>query len=289
VVAGDVTIAGYIDTSLAISGGLLAMNNLNVSPGYVGGVILTGGTLVITNTLSLQGANDFPQWRGFAGGGELVVSNISLAPNSLFSCGNGVIKQSGTLTLANANFYSGTNSVQLGALCLASGGNTNSTLYLVSPISIVNFTDSSSVTWSNEPMLIIEGWSGSLFGGGAQQIVFGQNSNALTSTQLAHIQFHNPAGLANGMYPARMLSNGEIVPAVSGAARPASMALESQPGGMRVTLQGEAGRTYTIETSTDLVHWTPWTNVVNSTGTMNVMDKAAVDYPARYYRAHLMP
>jgi hypothetical protein len=58
---------------------------------------------------------------------------------------------------------------------------------------------------------------------------------------------------------------------------------------MRVTLQGEAGRTYTIETSTDLVHWAPWTNVVNSTGTMNVMDKAAVDYPARYYRAHLMP
>jgi len=218
----------------------------------------------------------------------LVVSNISLGSDAIFSCGDAVIKQSGTLTLANANFYSGTNSVQLGALCLANDGNTNSTLYLVSPASIVNFADSSSVTWSNEPMLIVEGWSGSLFGGGAQQIVFGNNSNALTSTQLAHIQFHNPAALTNGIYPARILSNGEIVPSTGGALV-ASMALQSQPGGMQVTLQGEAGRTYTIETSTDLVHWAPWTNVVNSTGTMTVTDAAAANYPARFYRARLLP
>jgi hypothetical protein len=288
VVSGDITIAGFADTSLAISGGLLAADNLSVSPGYVGGVIVTGGTLLITNTLSLQGSSSFPLWRGFSGGGELVVSNISLAPAAVFSCGNGVIKQSGTLTLANANFNSGTNSIQLGALLLASGGNTNSTLDLVSPTSIVNFADSSSVTWSNEPMLIIEGWSGSLSGGGAQQIVFGQNSSALTSTQLAHLQFQNPAGLNDGMYPARILSNGEIVPAV-GSALPASMALQSQPGGMQVTLQGEAGRTYAIETSTDLVHWAPWTNVVNSTGTMHVVDADAANYPSRFYRARPMP
>src|SRR6185312_12405437 len=78
-------------------------------------------------------------------------------------------------------------------------------------------------------------------------------------TQVAHIQFHNPAGMAGGTYPARMLATGEIVPA-SGAALPASMALSPQPGGMQVILQGEAGRVYSIETSTDLVHWSTWTN-----------------------------
>jgi len=287
-IAGDVTIAVTEETSLSLSGGLLAVNNLNAFPAYVGGVSMTGGTLVITNTLLVQGASYFPFWRGFSCGGELVVSNISLAPDAAFSCGNGVIKQSGTLTLANANFYSGTNSVQLGALCLASGGNTNSTLYLVSPTSIVNFANSSSVTWSNEAMLIIEDWTGSLFGGGSQQIIFGNDSNALTSSQLAHIQFHNPAGLANGFYSARFLSNGEIVPSAGGA-MPTSMALQPQPGGMQLKLQGEAGRTYSIETSTDLVHWVPWTNIVNSTGTMIVTDTASSNYPARFYRARLMP
>ncbi len=33
---------------------------------------------------------------------------------------------------------------------------------------------------------------------------------------------------------------------------------------MQVTLQGEAGRTYSIETSIDLVHWAPWTNQLNA-------------------------
>ncbi len=288
VISGDITISGVADTTLTIFGGLLAADNLSVSPGFVGGVSVSGGTLIITNTLSVAGSSYFPEWHGFSGGGELVVSNISLAPDAIFSCGNGVIKQSGTLTLANASFYSGTNSVQLGALCLANGGNTNSTLYLVSPTSIVNFANSSSVTWSNEPLLTIEGWSGSLLGGGAQQIVFGNDSNALTSAQLARIQFHNPAGLTNGIYPARILSHGEIVPAVA-AALPASMALQARPGGMQVTLQGEAGRTYAIETSTDLMHWAPWTNVVNSTGTMTVTDTTAANCPARFYRARLMP
>jgi hypothetical protein len=58
---------------------------------------------------------------------------------------------------------------------------------------------------------------------------------------------------------------------------------------MQVKLHGEAGRMYSIETSTDLVHWTPWTNILNSTGTMTVTDTAATNYPARFYRTRLMP
>lgn len=276
-----------VESSISLSGGLLTASSFYAFAGWQGGIFLTGGTLIVTNDFAI-GGTALPNWVGFQGGGQLIVSNIWLGPGSIFACRDAKIMQSGVITLTNASLYSGSNSVQLGPLRLASGGNTNSTLYLVSPTSIVNFANSSSVTWSNEPMLIIEGWNGSLFGGGAQQIVFGNDSNALTSTQLAHIQFHNPAGLANGIYPARILSSGEIVPQTSGTV-PANMTLQPQPGGMQVRLQGEAGRTYSIEVSPDLVHWTPWTNVVNPTGIMTITDTDATNYPARFYRAQAVP
>ena len=287
-IAGEVTMQD-VESTLNLSGGLLAMDSLTANPGWSGGIILSGGTLVISNSLNVGGTS-LPNWRGFSGGGTLVVHDIALGVYANFSCGNGVINQSGTLYMSDANLYSGSNSVQFGPLSLggANSGATNSTLYLVSPTSILNFGDSSGQAWGDNSLLVIEGWTGSLSGSGPQQIVFGKNSGGLTSTQLAHIQFHNPAGLTNRMYPARILSNGEIVPAVGGAL-PASMALQSQPGGMQIKLQGEAGRTYSIETSTDLVHWAPWTNVVNATGTMTVTDTESANYPARFYRARLMP
>jgi hypothetical protein len=286
-ISGNVTIQGFEDTTFSVSGGLLAANDLNVDPAYVGGVSISGGMVIITNTLSVRGVSSLPFWRGVScDGGQLVVSNILLTPDAIFSCGNGGIIQSGTLTMANANLYSATNSVQLGTLALGSG--TNSTLNLVSPASIMNFADSSSLAWADDSMLTVAGWSGSPYGGGRQQIIFGKNSSALTSAQLAHVQFQNPAGLATGIYPARLLASGEIVPA-SGATSRANMSLSPQPGGMQVTLQGVAGRTYSIETSTDLVHWTPWTNRLNSTGTMTITDTAATNYPMRFYRAREMP
>jgi hypothetical protein len=283
--AGNVTIQG-VESSLTLSGGLLTANNVTAIPGFVGGIFLNGGTLVVTNTLSMGGNGSFPNWQGFVGGGQLIVSDISLTPQASFSCGDGTIVQSGTLTLANADFYAGSNSMQFGRLCLSNGGNTNSTVHLPSGASVLHFADSSSVTWSNEPMLMVDGWSGSLFGGGPQQIIFGNNAGALTAGQLGKIQFQNPAGLAAGTYPAKILASGEIVPN-SGAAVPASMALAQQPGGMQVTLQGEAGRTYCIEVSTDMVHWVAWTNCVNTNGTTCVTDTA--NCPARFYRARLVP
>jgi len=283
--AGDITM-NNMESSVTLSSGLLTADNFIENPGFQGGVSLTGGTLIITNDLFVGGIN-LPNWRGFSCGSQLFVSNIRVAPLGIFSCG-GTIVQSGVLTLTNASLYSGSNCVQLGSLRLATGGTTNSTLYMTSPTSIMSFNDSSSVTWSSEPMLIIEGWSGSLNGGGSQEIIFGNNSNSLTSTQLAHIQFHNPARLTNGMYPARILASGEIVPATAEPAV-ANMALQPQPGGMLVTLRGEAGRTYLIETSTDMVHWAPWTNQFNATGTMTVTDTDSTNYPTRFYRAQLVP
>ncbi|HEX4263405.1 MAG TPA: hypothetical protein VH597_03615 [Verrucomicrobiae bacterium] len=287
-VAGNMTMQGYENTTLRLSDGLLAANNVVINPGYVGGVYLTGGTLIVTNTLWLGNNPGFPYWEGFNAGGRVIVSDISMAPQSSFSCGDGVINQSGTLTLANASVYAGSNTMQFGRLCLSDGGNTNSTLYLPSGASLVHFADSSSMTWSNDSILIIANWSGSLFGGGAQQIIFGNSSTALIAAQFAQIQFQNPAGLAAGTYPARILSSGEIVPDTGRPTCP-NMALKPQSIGMQVTLQGEPGRTYSIEVSTDLVHWVTWTNQTTSDGRIAITDTESTHCPARFYRAKLEP
>lgn len=284
-IAGDVTIQG-VESSLTVSSGLLTANNITAAPGFVGGIFLNGGTLVVSNTLSVSGNSSFPQWQGFVGGGQLVAVDISLTPQASFTCGGGTVLQSGTLTMSSASLYAGSSSMQFGRLCLSSGGNTNSTIVMPAGASVLRFADSSSVMWSNEPMLMVQGWSGSPFGCGQQQIIFGNSASALTAGQLGKIQFQNPAGLAAGIYSAKILANGEIVPN-SGAALPVNMALAQQPGGMQVTLEGEAGRSYSVEVSTDLVHWVPWTNVVNTNGTMCITDTDKC--PARFYRARLLP
>ena len=283
--AGDVEIEDA-ETSLSVSGGLLTADNITAQPGLEGGIFLTGGTLVVTNELSVLGNSSFPDWHGFVGGGQLIVSNISLGPQASFSCSTGTVAQSGMLTLASASLFAGSNSLQFGRLFLSNAGLTNSTLNVPSGANVVHFADSSGVTWSNGPVLVVENWSGSLFGGGQQQIIFGNNAAALIAQQLGQIQFLNPAGLAAGTYSARILPTGEIVPN-PGAAR--LLKLNRQPNGMQLTLQGEIGSNYSIEASTDLLHWVPITSQIDTNGTFSITDTNAANFPSRFYRAKLLP
>ncbi|MEM6885937.1 MAG: hypothetical protein AAF571_12995, partial [Verrucomicrobiota bacterium] len=41
---------------------------------------------------------------------------------------------------------------------------------------------------------------------------FGNSASGLTAAQVGQIQFLNPAGLAPGIYDAKILSSGEVVP-----------------------------------------------------------------------------
>jgi hypothetical protein len=54
-------------------------------------------------------------------------------------------------------------------------------------------------------------------------------------------------------------------------------------GKHRFTVLSEPGEMYTIQTSTDLIHWTLWTNSISSTGTNQFIDVAA-PAPQRFYR-----
>jgi hypothetical protein len=56
-------------------------------------------------------------------------------------------------------------------------------------------------------------------------------------------------------------------------------------GQFRFTLLGEAGRSYTIQASTNLVDWTALTNFVSATGTDQFTDPAAPSFNRRFYRA----
>ena len=58
---------------------------------------------------------------------------------------------------------------------------------------------------------------------------------------------------------------------------------------VHLAIGGDIGRTYSIEVSTDLVHWNTWTNQFNTCGTMTLDDNDSTNCPQRFYRAHLVP
>jgi hypothetical protein len=158
---------------------------------------------------------------------------------------------------------------------------------LVLPPSIscrLQFAGSSSLTWSNSAMLAIANWSGSLYGGGRHQVIFGNSAAGLSVQQVGDIKFHHPAGLPVGDYPARILADGEVVPD-SGSPLPLIISdLTPTNGAMQLTIGGDIGSHYGIEISSDLQHWTQWTNQWNSSGTIVVSDGNASNAPVRFYR-----
>jgi hypothetical protein len=285
-IAGDVTVSGLYNDPFNLSGGLLCDANTSIGYVYNHGFTQSGGTHIITNLLNIT-AGGTPATGYILTGGQLTVSNIQVNSGANFNQTGGTVTQSGTLTLANGNVYVGPGAQQFGRLQLINSGNTNSTFYMPSNACLSRFANSSGVAWSTEPTLCIEGWNGSLSGGGNHQIIFGNNAIALTAPQLDQLRFHNPAGLPAGCYLAKILSTGEIVP---NAKTISAMSLKSQTNGaMRLQIQAVAGHTYQIDVSTNLVDWTFWTNQFTTNGTIQVLDTDATNYSRRFYRATLQP
>jgi hypothetical protein len=268
------------DGGISQSGGLLAVPEITAYGGNSGGIFLSaGGTMVVSNQLTIIGNNTLG-WQGFVmTGGQLIVSNIEVEGGASFTCDGGTVSQSGTLYLYyDTSFYAGSTSQKFGPLAAEGFENT---FFMPAGASIMRFADSSSQFWFG--MLTISNWNGSLTGGGKQQIIFGSSAGGLTAQQLSLIQFQNPVGFAPGNYPARILSNGEIVPVA------ATLAVNPQAGGIQLTLQGRAGSNYNIVASTDLLHWTELTFEFDTSGSLTIIDTNAPNFPSRYYRATLVP
>ncbi|MGN6554345.1 MAG: hypothetical protein ACTHLW_11570 [Verrucomicrobiota bacterium] len=291
VVVGDVTVNGT-HGALVLNGGELRDNNMTVLASWVGEVSQNGGRHVVTNQLTLFG-NTLYGWQGFRlAGGELVVSNIALYPDARFTKAGGTLTHSGLLMLMAGTLVIESGS-QFGPLQLESSGTrTNSTLSLsASNACIVRFRDSRAVPWASTARFTIENWLGSATGGGAHQVIFGSDANALNAAQLSQVIFHDPAGRTPGNYTAQILGTGEIVPhtLIPGVTGPI-VRLESLPDGtMQLLVQAQAGSHYRIDVSTNLVDWLFWTNQTAMSDQLLLIDLAATNYSSRFYRAAWLP
>jgi hypothetical protein len=276
------TLALNTGATCDLSGGWLIAQNIQLNGllwyGEVGGFVQSGGTNQVGD-LSLYQGEIYT-----LSGGQLVAQQLQVTEGATFQHTAGKCSLAGILTLAGGIWQEQTSSQQFGQLQLGSGSNV---MFLPSTSAcVLQFTNSSSLTWSNGAVLMIYNWNGSLSGGGHHRIIFGNNALALAPQQLAQIQFYNPAGLALGTYPARILANGEIVP---NAGVPV-LGLSAWTGrGSQLTLLGQAGKTYEIEVSSNLVSWTQWTNQSSGSGTISITDNDATNHHARFYRAILLP
>jgi hypothetical protein len=174
-----------------------------------GNILVGGFGLNATNrigTLSMGATSVY----GTRSGAYVSVDQLVITNDSQFWNQGGTLSGAGNLTLDDGHWAQYTAATQLGRLQLLGG--TNSSVYLGNAAAVLQFTDSSSVPWTSGGILWIDGWSGSMSGGGAQQILFGTSASGLTAQQLSQVQFRNPAGLPDGIYGAKILSTGEVIP-----------------------------------------------------------------------------
>jgi hypothetical protein len=133
--------------------------------------------------------------------------------------------------------------VRLGPLSRTTNANVT-TLDLMTGSTVLRFKDSHDVPSEWNGRLLIPNWSGSTNGGGTDQIFVGTTGQGLTSAQLQRISFYNPDGLPPGTYPARILANGEVVPATQ-----PSISFSGTPQALVLTWPGN----YQLWTTTNLL------------------------------------
>jgi hypothetical protein len=266
--------AGH-DSTFTLSGGELADQSTAVliggSPFYTpyayAAFTQTGGSHVITNDLYVNGANNY-SWttNGYIlSGGQLTVPDIELVNGASFYHLGGTLRHSGLLTLAGGTWQEQSSGQQFGQLLLGGSSSSNRTLSLPGGASQLRFAASASIPWSNQVVLVIDHWSGSPAGGGQHQIVFGSNASSLTPRQLSQIEFRNPAGV-NGLFPARILPSGEIVP---------DRFLSARTAAHNLTIEWSSG---TLQSSTNVTG--PYQNVSGATSPYT----APFTEPQRFFR-----
>lgn len=207
-VSGDLSVDGG---GYGFSGGLLLASNLDISsidvmpPGsentvYGGFLGQTGGQLYVSNTLGNLGFYSIS-------GGSVYASNIVTA-GLLSVSNNALVLNPGVFQFEGALQLSGGVVENLGRMVLSN----NSVIEFMTGADRVSFLNSAAMSWNQTSSLLVTNWNGSTNGGGSDQLVFGNNSNGVTPTQLRQIVFANPAGFPPGNYAANVLPSGEVVP-----------------------------------------------------------------------------
>jgi hypothetical protein len=281
-----------------LDGGLLTTTNtaLNGADSR-GGFFHNGGAHRIASELIVFGDNSgyrgFDRWKGYVlAGGELIVPNITINPDAEFAWSGGTLAHSGTLQIIAGHLFPGGSTRQFGPLQLGTAppdwrsSHTNSTLHMPTNLAVVRFRDSRAMAWAADATLTVSNWNGSSLGGGQHRIIFGNSAAALTAQQLRQIFFRDPGG-APGLYPAKVLPSGEIVPDSATGRNPPRLAIRRQPpSAIEVIVAGDPQANYDILRSSNLLSWEFWTNGVATNGTMSFID-TDTSPPKRFYKAVL--
>ncbi|MGN6553539.1 MAG: hypothetical protein ACTHLW_07430, partial [Verrucomicrobiota bacterium] len=183
--------------------------------------VQNGGSHTIQNRLLLT---DFVDYRLLAG--TVTANQIELGPGAAFLAQGGAISNSGLFTIRGGALRAGGQNLQLGQLqVLGQSGTICVDLQPAGPTldvgiggtdgaTTLRFRDSHDTPWSGWPAtpLHIVHWSPTTNGFGPDHIYVGTNAQGLTAAQVSQIVFDNPIGSPAGVYPAQILSTGEIVP-----------------------------------------------------------------------------
>ena len=211
---------GSLATSSSITNnGTLNFNHSdNIVQGSAFGSLITGSGKVVQSgagTTKLIAVNDFTGDTEVtlgtleAGAADALKStaNVNVTGGTLLLSGSGNrVNDNAKITLSGATLNTGGLSETMGALSVGSG---NSVIDLAAGTSSVTFADSHLNPWTG--LLAVWNWSGSLSGGGTDQLNF-MNASGLTPAQISSVTFVNPAGLPAGTYGSQLLGTGELVP-----------------------------------------------------------------------------
>lgn len=225
--SGSVNINGVYDTRSGLQTSVYTLNGGELDTPTISMNMASFNHYAGTNRVGTLSISNSP---GYVINSGLLAADQIVLSGSSFSDNGGAMAGTRNLTLENAYWNEWHTAAQFGQLQLS--GSTNSFLYLLASSCVLQFADSSGIPWSSGGRLTIPNWSGSLNGGGSQQIFFGTSASGLTSQQLSQVRFSNPAGFPPGTYPAAILSTGEVVPAtvpIVAAARQANNLIISWP------------------------------------------------------------
>jgi hypothetical protein len=207
---------GLLASSYSLSGGNLFTSETTLSSSWPESSTFSqsGGTHIVKEKVWINGSAIYQLT-----GGKVSVPNINLTgslnyPPQLWVNGAPAF----SITNASISAFGGSiviqdSAQQLGRLTLPA----DSAINLAGNSAVLRFADSHTNSWQSElfgvtPHLFVYNWNGSTNGGGTDQLAFGASSSGLTASQVAQIHFNNPSGFSPGTYPARILSNGEVVP-----------------------------------------------------------------------------
>jgi hypothetical protein len=264
--------AGVYPSLYTLNAGFLSASNVTLI-GFLdggnfvdsGGFDQTGGTNTILNELRISGAPT--NFHGYTmTGGSLSVNNISISNGATFHHLGGTINHSGVLTLAGGNWQARPGAQALGPMLLANGKYTDSEIDFPGSASVLRLANSSGQAWSGTATLYIYNWHGSTVGGGQTQLFFGTDPSGLTSLELSRIKFIFPGA---GVYPARILATGEVVPQ-------APPFLTFARAGNTLTLTWEPG--WTLQSSINVAG--PYQDVQGATSPYAV----PMAYPSQFFR-----